>query len=170
MHSRRSYSELFFNIAPPLLCFRALPHHAGISFQRDQPLARVSPILPFLDVQVIAWFAAGARREKRARNIDHVRRALPLIDQRRAASRAKASCRPRLVLEARDPLPPLRQAEMLAPDTDVGGIGRVVGAPARARMIVPGPERRKIDLELDRAAEAVPGTCSLDFFRAATAS
>src|SRR5882757_11349013 len=75
----------------PLLLFRALPDHARKALQRHQRLAGVGPFLQFLDRDVIERLAAGAAREQRARDIDHVRRAGTLVDERRAALRAEAA-------------------------------------------------------------------------------
>jgi hypothetical protein len=43
--------------------FRAFPDYTGIALKRDKPLACVSPILKFLDSQVIARLAAGTAGE-----------------------------------------------------------------------------------------------------------
>src|SRR3974390_639761 len=87
--------------APLLL--RALPHHARKTVERHQRLAGIGPLLKLLDCDVIERLTPGAAREQRARNIDHMRRARPLVKQRRAALRAEAarSFRAR-VLVARD--------------------------------------------------------------------
>src|SRR5437016_12093151 len=85
------------------LLLRALPDHAGKTFQRHQRLAGIGPLLQFLDRDVIERLAAGAAGEKRARDVHHVRRTRALVSKRRAAMRAKAArgfCR--LVLEAPD--------------------------------------------------------------------
>ena len=104
--------------------------------------------------------AAAVRygRKKRARNIHHMRRTRALIKQRRAAMRAKAAhgfCG--LVLEPRDIRFALDNAKTLAPASDIGRIGRAMRAPARRRMIVPGPAGRDVDLETDFAAQALTG-------------
>src|SRR5712671_659442 len=86
-----------------LLLFRALPDHAGKTFQRHQRLAGISPLLQFLDRDVIERLPAGAPREQRARDVDHVRRARALVGERRAAMLAEAARGlGRLVLVARD--------------------------------------------------------------------
>src|SRR5437879_10088853 len=72
-----------------LLPFRALPDHAGKTFQRHQRLAGIGPFLQFLDRDVIKRLAAGAAGKKRARDVYHVRRTRALVSQRRAAMRAK---------------------------------------------------------------------------------
>src|SRR5881396_3210916 len=68
-----------------LLPFRAMPDHAGKTFQRHQRLAGIRPFLQFLDRDVIERLAAGAAGEKRARDVHHVRRTRALVSQRRAA-------------------------------------------------------------------------------------
>src|SRR6516164_8475503 len=81
------------------------------------------------------------------RGLDHVRRALALVEQRRAAPGAEASGRlRRRVLEARNASPALRQAGVLAPTADIGRIRRAVRATACRGVIVPGPKSGKVDL------------------------
>src|SRR5882672_12514082 len=139
-----------------LLLFRALPDHAGKAFQRHQRLAGIGPFLQFLDRDVIERLPAGAAREQRARNIDHVRRAGALIGNGRAAARAEASyglgC---LVLVTREAGLAFGDAEALAPASDIGCIRRTMRAAAGRRMIVPGPACRHVDLEGDLAAQAL---------------
>src|SRR5260370_39847954 len=80
------------------------------------------------------------------------------IKQRRAAMRTKAAhglCH--VVLVARDPGLAFCHPEALAPASDIGRIGRAMGAPALGRMIVPGPARRRVDLEADLSAQALTG-------------
>src|ERR1700753_4337625 len=80
------------------------------------------------------------------------------VKQRRAAARAKAAyCFRRLVFEARNPRVALDNAKTLAPASDIGRVGRAMRAPATERMIVPGPARRRIDLEADLTAQALTG-------------
>src|SRR3974390_2384428 len=87
--------------APLLL--RALPDHAGKTLQRHQRLAGPGPFLQLLDGEVIERLAAGPPREQRARDVDHVRRAGALVEQRRAAGRTEAARGLRcLILVARD--------------------------------------------------------------------
>src|SRR5258707_13894523 len=62
-----------------------------------------------------------------------------------------------LVLEARDGGLAPGDAQTLAPASDIGGVGRAMGAPARRRMIMPGPARGHIDLERDFSAQAFIG-------------
>src|SRR5258708_38368402 len=62
-----------------------------------------------------------------------------------------------LVLEARDGSLAPGDAQTLAPASDIGGVGRAMGAPARGRMIMPGPARGHIDLERDFSAQALTG-------------
>src|SRR5262245_50076992 len=68
-----------------LLLFRALPDHAGIALQRHQRLAGPGPFLQLLDGDVVERLPPGAAGEQRAGNVDHVRRARALEDNRRAA-------------------------------------------------------------------------------------
>src|SRR3954463_14911571 len=75
----------------PLLLFRALPDHARKAFQRHQRLAGIGPFLKLLDRDVIERLAAGALLEKSAGDVDHVRPARALIDDRCAAMRAEAA-------------------------------------------------------------------------------
>src|SRR5665647_1239353 len=139
-----------------LLLFRALPDHAGKTLQRHQRLAGPGPLLQLLDRDVIERLPAGAARKQRARDVDHVRRTRALVKQRRAAARTKMARGPgRLVLVARDSRLAFCDAETLAPASDVSGIGRAVGAARGRRMIMPGPARRHVDLERNRAAQAL---------------
>src|SRR4029453_14125134 len=62
-----------------------------------------------------------------------------------------------LVLEARDGRLAAGDAKTLAPRSDVGRVGRAMRAPARRRMIMPGPARGHIDLETDFSAQALTG-------------
>src|SRR5258707_91390 len=59
-----------------------------------------------------------------------------------------------LVLVARDFTFARGHPKALAPTADIGGVGRAVREPARTAVIMPGPERRKIDLEAHCSAEA----------------
>src|SRR5215472_5048433 len=143
---------------PSALSLRALPDHAGKALQRHQRLAGIGPFLQFLDGDVIERLASGAAREQRARDVDHMRRARAFVKQRRAACGAEAarSLR-RKILVAPDQGLALDDAKALAPAADIGGVGRAMRAPARCRMIVPGPARRHVDLEGDLAAQALAG-------------
>src|SRR5260370_38675425 len=85
-----------------------------------------------------------------------MQRTRALIKPRRAAVSGKAAhglCH--FVLVAHDGCLALGDPETLAPASDVGRIRRAMRAPARGRMIVPGPARRRVDLEADPAAQAL---------------
>src|SRR5258708_34335313 len=62
-----------------------------------------------------------------------------------------------LVLEARDGGLAPGDAKTLAPASDIGRVGRAMRAPARRRMIMPGPARGRVDLERDFSAQALTG-------------
>src|SRR5881227_3852454 len=62
-----------------------------------------------------------------------------------------------LVLEARDGSLALDEAKTLAPASDIGRVRRAMRAPARGRMIMPGPACGHIDLETDFSAQALTG-------------
>src|SRR6516225_4062706 len=81
--------------------FGRFPDDTGIALEGDKPVACVGPILELLDGHVIAGLAADTAGEECPRDIDHVRRALALVEQRRAAPGAEASGRlHRRILEA----------------------------------------------------------------------
>src|SRR5208282_161876 len=142
------------DVARALSRFRAFPDDTGIALEGDKRSARVGPILKLLDGHVVAGLPAGTAGEERPRDIDHVRRALARIEQRRAASGTEASGRLRLrVLEAGDASLALRHAGVLAPTADIGRIGGAVRATACGRVIVPGPKGGKVDLQLHRTAK-----------------
>jgi len=127
--------------------FRAFPDDTGISLKGDKPVACVRPILKLLDGHVIPGLAAGTAGEECPRDIDHVRRALALVEQRRAAPGAEASGRlRRCILEASDASSALRHAGVLAPTADIGRIRCAVRATACRGVIVPGPKSGKVDL------------------------
>src|SRR5712691_1733198 len=129
------------NVARAPARFRAFPDDTGIALKGDKPVACVGPILKFLDGHVIAGLAAGTTGEERPRDIDHMRRVLALVEQRRAAPGAEASGRLRLrVLEASDASSALRHAGVLAPTADIGCIRGAVRATACRGVIVPGPK------------------------------
>ena len=135
------------NVAQAPARFRAFPDDTWIGLKGDKPFACVSPILKLLDGYVIAWLAAGAAGEKRPRNVDHMRRALALVEQRRAAPGTEASGRRRLrVLEASDTAMALCHAGALAPTTNIGRIRGAMRATARRGVVVPGPKSGKVDL------------------------
>src|ERR1700681_3065337 len=99
-----------------LLPFRALPDHAGKTFQRHQRLAGVGPLLQLLDGDVIERLTAGAAGEQRARDVHHVRRAGALVSKRCAAMGAEAAGGFRgLVLETRNRRLASGDAKALAP-------------------------------------------------------
>src|SRR5712671_960203 len=103
-------------VARALPRFPALPDDTGIALEGDKRFARVGPILKLLDSHVVAGVAAGTAGEERPRDIDHVQRALALIEQRRAAPGTEAADRLRLrVLEASYASLALRHAGVLAP-------------------------------------------------------
>src|SRR5215469_18544087 len=81
------------NLAPAPARFRAFPDDIWIALKRDQPVTRVGPILQLVDGYVIARLAAGTVGEECPRDIDHMRRALELVEQWRPAPRAEASGR-----------------------------------------------------------------------------
>src|SRR5216684_7643864 len=109
------------NVARTPARFRAFPDDTGIALKGDKPVACVGPILKLLDRRVIAGLAAGTAGEECPRNIDHVRRALALVKQRRPAPAAEASRRLCLrILEASDASLALHHAGMLAPRADIG--------------------------------------------------
>ena len=119
------------NVARASARFRAFPDDTGISFKGDKPVACVRPILKLLDGHVIPGLAAGTAGEECPRDIDHVRRALALVEQRRAAPGAEASGRlRRCILEASDASSALRHAGVLAPTADIGRIRCAVRATA----------------------------------------
>src|SRR3954465_6719336 len=122
-----------------LVLFRALPHHARKTLERDQRLAAKGPFLLFLDADMVERLPAGAAKKQRTRDVHHVRRARALVNQRRAAARAKTprGLR-RLVLEAANPGHSLGKPKPLAPAPDIGGVSRAMRAPAGAGIIVPG--------------------------------
>src|SRR5580704_3391285 len=160
--TRRSWlctAELEWVITDPaLFLLRALPDHAGKAFQRHQRLAGIGPFLQFLDREVIERLPAGTAGKQRARDVDHMRRPGAFVKQRRAAAPAKAARGFRgLVFEARNPRLTLGDAKTLAPAPDIGRVGRAMRAPAGGRMIVPGPARRRVDLEADLATQALTG-------------
>src|SRR5580692_1629159 len=123
--TRRSWlctAELEWVITDPaLFLLRALPDHAGKTFQRHQRLAGIGPFLQFLDRDVIERLPAGAPRKQRARDVHHVRRARALVSERRAATGAEAAHGFRgLVLVTRDVGLAHGDAEALAPAADIG--------------------------------------------------
>src|ERR1700737_5548235 len=114
---------------------------------------------------MIERLPAGTAGKKRARDVHHMRRTRALIKQRRAASRAKAPHGFRdLVLETRNPRLALGDAKTLAPASEIGRVSRAMRAAAAKRMIVPGPARRRVDLEADTAAQALAGGDSNRFW------
>src|SRR6516164_3503605 len=81
------------NVARAPARFRAFPDDTGVALKGDKPVACVGPILKLLDGHVIAGLAAGTAAEECPWDIDHVRRALALVEQRSPAAEAEASGR-----------------------------------------------------------------------------
>src|SRR5581483_9399772 len=107
------------------LLLGALPDHARKALQRHQRLAGIGPLLQLIDSDVVERLPPGAAGEARAWQVDHVRRAGALVNQRRPAARAEAARGAGLrILIARDRALALGDAEALAPAADVGRIGR----------------------------------------------
>src|SRR5258707_4044497 len=120
------------DVARALARFRAFPEDIGIALEGDKPFACVGPILKLLDGHVVAGLAAGTAGEERPRDVDHMRRALALIEQRRAAPGAETSGRVCLgIIEASDASPALHHAGVLPPTADIGRIRSAVRATAR---------------------------------------
>src|SRR5215471_9228029 len=143
------------NVARAPARFRAFPDDTGITLEGNQPFASIGPILKLGDSHVIAGLAAGTTGEERPRDIDHVRRTLALVEQRRAAPGTEASGRFGLrILEASDAFLALNHAGVLAPTADIGRIRGAVRATACRGVVVPGPKSRKVDLQLHRTAKA----------------
>jgi len=143
------------DVARTLPRFRAFPDDIGIALERDKPFAHVGPILKLFDGYMVAGLAAGTAGEERPRDIDHVGRALLLIEERRTASRTETAGRLRLsIFEASDAALTLRHARMFTPTPDIGRIGGAVCTAACGGVIVPGPKSGKVDLQLDRTAKA----------------
>src|SRR5260370_9046530 len=109
------------DVARALPRFRAFPDDTRIALEGDKRFARVGPILKLLDGHVVAGLAAGTAGEERPREIDHVQRALALIEQRRAAPGTEAAGGLRLpVLEASDASLALPHPGVLAPTPAIG--------------------------------------------------
>src|SRR6516165_4113767 len=90
-------------VAPAPARLRTFPDDTWVALEGDKSLTRVGPILQLLDGHVIARLAAGSARKECARDIDHVRRVLALVKQRRPAPGAEASGRLRFrILETGD--------------------------------------------------------------------
>lgn len=138
----------------PMPALGALPDDPGIALERYKGLAHKGPILKLVDRHVISGLAAGAAAEQRPRNVDHVRPALALVEQRRAAPRTEAADGPRMsVLKPSDASLALHHARVLAPGADICGIGGAMRAAARCGVIVPGPKSGEVYLQLHRTAE-----------------
>jgi len=165
---RAGRGTLGINVARAPARFRAFPDDTGIALKGDKLGACVGPILKLLDGHVIAGLAAGTAGEECPRDIDHVRRALALVEQRRTAPGAEASGRlRRCILEASDASSALRHAGTLAPTTDIGRIRCAVRATARRGVIVPGPKAGKSISSSTAPQRQRPDTCRLDRFDAA---
>src|SRR5258708_13278824 len=92
----------------------------------------MEPFLQLLDRDVIERLAAGAAREQRAADVDHVRRARAFVDNGGAAVRAEATRHlGRGVFITRERSLALRDAETRAPASDIGGVGGAMRAAAR---------------------------------------
>jgi hypothetical protein len=134
---------------------RALPHKSGKTLQRDERLTEIRPVLQLVYRYVVARLAASAPAEESARDFDHMRRTQALVDQRRPAARAETSDRAAgFVMVASDVGRAFCDAKALAPATHIGRVSGTMRAPACARVIMPGPARGNVDLELDRPAQA----------------
>ena len=141
---------------------RAFPDDTGIPLKEDKPVACVGPVLKLLDGHVIEGLAAGTAGEECPRDIDHVRRALALVKQRRPAPGAEASGQLCLrILEA------LHHAGVLARTADIGCIRGAVRATARRGVIVPGPKAGKSNSSSTAPQRQRPDTCRPDRFDAA---
>src|SRR6185437_6420347 len=149
------------------LSFRPLPHDAGITLERRQRFAPISPFRRLFEMKVIARFAARAGFEQGAGNVDHFGCVRAFIRERRAASGAETSdAATGLVLEARNVFAAFQDTEAALVTADIGDIGRAMRAAAGFGMVVPGPARRNVDLEFDRAANALAGRLHRRGFRA----
>src|SRR3954453_6350609 len=148
----RVISEHPFAIGTFVL-FGALPDHARKTLERHQRRAGISPLLQFLDRDVIERLPAGAATEKRARDIHHMPWPRALVYDRRSAARAETAHRfAGSVLVAHDLALALGDAKTLAPASDIRCVSRAMRPPAFRRMIVPGPARWYVDLKADAAA------------------
>ena len=106
---------------------------------------------------MIAGFPTGTICKEGARYVDHMGRALVLVDNRGTAPRAKAPRRPgRLILKAGQFRLAFGHAKAAAPAPDICCIGGAMHTPARTGMIMPSPSRRKIYFDLHCATKA-PG-------------
>ena len=104
------------------------------------------------------WYrlAPGTGRKQCARDVDHMARACALVDQRRPTATAKAARTTRgFILIAGDFVLSLSNPKALAPGPNIGRINGTMRGAAGARVIVPGPERRKVDLEAHVAAQTL---------------
>src|SRR6267154_1077983 len=133
-----SIEELrMIDLTRALARFRAFPDDIRIALEGDKPFAGVGPILKLLDGHMVAGLAAGTAGEERPRDVDHMRRALALIEQRRAAPGAETSGRVCLgIIEASDASLALHHAGVLPPTADIGRIRSAVRATARRGVIV----------------------------------
>jgi hypothetical protein len=97
---------------------------------------------------MIARLPTGPMIEKRARNIDHVRRVRALVEERCATASTEAArsvCR--FVLVASDLVRALDDSEALASAPYIGGAGRAVRDPACSGVIMPSPARGNADFD-----------------------
>ena len=101
--------------------------------------------------------ATGAAVKQRTRNIHHLLSSFSLVVERRTASLTeRPGCAGTPILIAGDPAASLDDPEPLAPTTYIGGISGAVRKAARPRVVMPGPERRVVDLNADIPAQALP--------------
>jgi hypothetical protein len=141
----------------PLLPPGPLPHNPRKPLQRHQRTPGIRPVPKLRKSRVIQRLPPRPARKQRSRNIHHMRRAHPLIRQRRAAPPAKTPHRALgLVLVPANIILAIDNPEPFAPGPDIGRIGRPMRHPARRRMIVPRPPCRKIDLQPHRPAKTSP--------------
>src|SRR6185312_15245362 len=81
-----------------------------------------------------------------------------LVHQGRAADRAEAAHRlVLLVFVSRDALRALHHAQFALPHPDIGRVGATLRPARLFGMVVPGPEHRHVDLELDLSAGTFTG-------------
>src|SRR5256885_6000048 len=132
---------------------RTLPHHAGIALQRAERLCAIGPFRRFLQVKMVARLAARAGFENGARDVHPFWCALALIGERGSADGAEASRRARgLVLVAADVFRALRHAKAALPGANISGVSATLCAAAGLGMVVPGPERGRVNLQPHRPA------------------
>ena len=157
MAALRGRSEHSLPVATILL-FRAPPDHAGKTLQRHQRLAGIGPFLQLLDGDMIERLPAGAAGKKRARDVDALLGAATFVENGGATATAEAARIAGCILDvAREQPFAFGEAKTAAPRADIGRVSGAVGAPAGGGVIVPGPKSGKVDLYLNRTAEAAAG-------------